>query len=441
MALTIITWILLLLLAGLAVASLRRSGFAYALVVSTYAVEHIVLQGRSGLPLAPWHVNFGMGLVCLASVAAAYNRKALSGYQFHRITYYVFALFAYAAVSISWSPDFDLCWYYYRQTLPYLALFVCLAPLTLYPRKEVDNFLLAMVLLGAATCLGLAFSEIARRAVAVEIGRNQTLQLNPLASGSFGAYTAFSALFLMYKNRTSHIQWRMLLLGVVGLGLFVIAQSGSRGQLLSFVLSSMIWLPLAANVVIRKSSIFALILTLVLSIAGYYSFEALGWADRISAQNIETSLQGRLDMASSLINLWVSGGAFTILFGLGNSSSYPLIGMYTHIVPLEVLAEEGVLMLFLFLLFAIQLYRFLFSAINSPAIEKDDRINICFLGALATFEFILCLKQGSLLGQTPLFCFAFGGICAVQRLKLSSVKLGGLAVRPHLRSRQVASPY
>ncbi|MCR9295906.1 MAG: hypothetical protein NXI32_24590 [bacterium] len=233
------------------------------------------------------------------------------------------------------------------------------------------------------------------------------MNLNPLAAGSYGAYTAICGMFLIYKSSLAG-WWKFLMYGVVALGIFVIAQSGSRGQLLGFVITSAVWLPVTAGAVARKSVVIALVVTVVAAVAAYFLFGELGWTSRIEGDQVQHSIDFRVNLATELVSTCWSKGIFYVLFGLGNSASYSLIGSYPHLVPLEILAEEGFIGFGLFLSFIIVVFRQLQVAILDSRISRDDRTALCLLACLFTFELLLCLKQGSLMGSTALFSFGLG---------------------------------
>jgi hypothetical protein len=109
----------------------------------------------------------------------------------------------------------------------------------------------------------------------------------------------------------------------------------------------------------------------------------------------------------------------TILFGLGNSASYDphIIGMYSHIVPLEVLAEEGIIGFGLFLSI-----RSINQAYKYVKNDQEYRGLLATISATFLFSFILSLKQGNMFGSLDLFMIAiilgkFEKIMAVQIVK------------------------
>ncbi len=413
MVLTLITWALLITLGILAYLSLRHPGYAFALVTATYAVEHILLQGRSGLPIRPAHANIGMGLVCLAAIAFAYQKGKLRNFQLKSNDLWGFALISLAGLSLIWSPDIEVGYGRLKSAFPYFMLFAVFAPLCLYPSQQIKRFMGGIVLIGGITCLGLSISEMYGRSVRIETLEGQSVSLNPLASGAFGAYTAICSLFFIYSRSLSRIA-KVGMYVTVALGIYVIAQSGSRGQFVAFVISTLIWLPIAAGVVAKRSTVIAIIMAAVASISAFILFEHLGFSQRIQSDSVVNSVGGRLEMATTLVSVAWSKGVFHVLFGLGNSAAFHYVGYYPHIVPLEILAEEGVLGGLLFVAFVATVFGRARMALLLPTLGAESRLGICLMACLFTVEVILCLKQGSLLGSMPMFSF---GMALVYSLK------------------------
>jgi hypothetical protein len=93
---------------------------------------------------------------------------------------------------------------------------------------------------------------------------------------------------------------------------------------------------------------------------------------------------------------------------LGSSSSYQILGVYPHVVPAEVLGEEGLVGFFLFLGFLFVVHRDGYRYLRSAQIDKSNRVDLGLLLAIFSMDFIGSCKQGNLLSAGPLFGF---GIC------------------------------
>ena len=129
----------------------------------------------------------------------------------------------------------------------------------------------------------------------------------------------------------------------------------------------------------------------------------------------------RLDLALILLDRW-SLSPLTIIFGLGNSASFSpsIIGVYPHVVPLEVLGEEGLIGFFLFALVLFLTFSQVKIAALPGALTQSQRKVYAANLACFVFSLFLAFKQGSLLGSYAIFLFAALGekyliLCARER--------------------------
>jgi len=128
---------------------------------------------------------------------------------------------------------------------------------------------------------------------------------------------------------------------------------------------------------------------------------------RWSEEGAKEDVYGRLNNAIRLVELAYKSPQTTLL-GLGNSASYDprILGIYPHFVPLEVLAEEGIIG---FGLYALILYCLLKSTVRSCRLvgnQQSERLLLGGLVGLCMFTLLLSFKQGSLLGNLEFFMLA-----------------------------------
>ncbi|MCC6142136.1 MAG: hypothetical protein IT389_16165 [Nitrospira sp.] len=128
---------------------------------------------------------------------------------------------------------------------------------------------------------------------------------------------------------------------------------------------------------------------------------------RWGEEGAKEDVYGRLNNAMRLVHLAYETPE-TMLLGLGNSASYDprILGIYPHFVPLEVLAEEGLIG---FGLYALILYYLFKSVVRSFRLIGDDQSERMLLGGLVglcMFTLLLSFKQGSLLGNLEFFMLA-----------------------------------
>ncbi len=138
-------------------------------------------------------------------------------------------------------------------------------------------------------------------------------------------------------------------------------------------------------------------------------------AHRWSSGKMATDMAGRFQNLGTLFGIWSLNSLGKLVFGLGNSSSYAIrqLGIYPHFVPGEVLAEEGLpgILLYLSLLAgSLGNIRRAYALIRDRA---EARADLALFGGILTYEFLLSLKQGSLLSNT----FFFGMVILLGRIR------------------------
>lgn len=110
-------------------------------------------------------------------------------------------------------------------------------------------------------------------------------------------------------------------------------------------------------------------------------------------------------MATTVLTYWwrAAGSNFAVLlFGLGNSASFSpsVVGYYPHMVPVEVLAEEGLLGFVLFAVLNIVFVVRALQAIRECGRDPERRGVVAALTGMYAFAALLSLKQGSLLNMS-----------------------------------------
>ena len=135
-----------------------------------------------------------------------------------------------------------------------------------------------------------------------------------------------------------------------------------------------------------------------LAIQELSSQQVYGERGRWDEQAAQQDVSGRLKNASFLVRLAYSSSE-TILFGLGNSASYDqrILGIYPHFIPLEIMAEEGLIGFSLYLMIYYCAVRSMLRSFRIVAHDPKERLLIGTLAGLYLFTSILSLKQGSLL--------------------------------------------
>ena len=191
-------------------------------------------------------------------------------------------------------------------------------------------------------------------------------------------------------------------------------RSGSRGQLLGVLVVSVACWPISRRLIHLKQFAFLAFIILFLGTATNYAFQEFWVQDnygkhaaRWSEQSAQDDISGRLSNAFFLVRHWFSSPE-TVLLGLGNSASYDprILGFYPHFLPLEILAEEGLIGFGLYTMILYCTWRSTFRSLRMVTNMPKERLLLGGLVGLCLFTLILSFKQGSLLTNLEPFMLA-----------------------------------
>ncbi|NJO38976.1 MAG: hypothetical protein HC871_16965 [Rhizobiales bacterium] len=329
----------------------------------------------------------------------------------------VLALFVYAFVSIAWVTVPAKALDIWSSSYPYLVVFLVAAPLLVQEIDDLDLPLRALLLLGTPFIFCLNFLlEWGYRGFVVD---GEVVRL-PLALAQFGGYLMIVGALFGPKQG----YWILLRLAAVALGALLIIKTGARGQFISAVLCCAVMLGIGR-------STFSPVRLLLISVVGAV-FLAIAYVGAISYMKSDPALRDtagrwsidrlfedygersiRVVRIEAMLDSW-KNNAGTMVIGLGNSAAYDPdvtgctspIGCYPHNLLIEVLTEEGLIGLGLFVALFLYVGVVAVRAINDPTVGDAHKNTLKVMFALMIFELILSLKQSSLLGNWSLFLFA-----------------------------------
>ncbi len=356
---------------------------------------------RSGRPL----INKLIGAVVVLALA----RKIFGGHPILRgypiVGMLVFALFFYALVSTLWAPNPARSLSAFLGQAPYIITIVFLCPLLCSSTKDFEWMLVATFVLGTLVAFLLMFTVEWKGRFVVLPSSVVVYQANPLVTGSLGGTIAIIAAFLSWpKLRFLNIlKWI-----VVVLGLFLAIRSGSRGQTLAVAMVIFACWPIAHRLHGFKAYAILGFTIIVIVAATFWGLDAYwggGDSQRWSEDALEGAGEGRLHRSSHALDYWFKTIA-TIFFGLGSSASSDLMGTYSHVVAVDILTEEGVLGFLIYVGIVLICVK---NGLNSFALVRYNpvqRTQLAILCAVFMYNFLLSLKQGSLLTSTVLFMAA-----------------------------------
>lgn len=389
---------------GLFIALWRYPAAALAGVLCMFGLEQ---WGQATTTFFAQHqtaTNLLIGGLLLLALAIQAARKGLSIFAgYPAVGWLTLGLFLYAFASTQWAPRPDLSLKLWASRWPYIVTMIMLAPLLVTKTQDLRSVYTGLFLIGGMLSVLLLFfvKWEARRIVLAGTLGEEGLG-NPL---TVAAVAGMVVLIVILADPWPRMKlWIPIRWALVGISVMLIIKSGSRGQLLGVLFASVACWPLSRSLKnVKQFALLAFVIvflgiTTSLAIQEFSAQQAHGERGRWDEQAAEHDVSGRLSNAFLLVRLAYSSSE-TMLFGLGSSASYDqrILGIYPHFIPLEILAEEGLIGFSLYLM----IYYFTAcSVIRSFRIVAHDPKERLLLGALTglyLFASILSLKQGSLL--------------------------------------------
>jgi hypothetical protein len=395
---------------GLFIALWKYPAVALAGVLCMFGLEQ---WGQASTTYFAQHhtaTNYLIGGILVLALLVQGAKKGLSllaGYPL--VGWLTLALFLYAFASAQWAPRSDISLDLWASRWPSVITFIVLSPLLITQTRDLQATNIGILVFGGfLTILLLFFVEWEHRRIVLghELG-------NPLAVSTMAAMVVFTA--VLADPWPESRWWAAIKWALVALCLALIVRSGSRGQLLGVIAISAVCWPISRRIENLKQFLGWICLLIFLSGITIWSLQRF-WAEREtyyaggsrwSDQAMEGAMSGRFDNAIFLVQQCYRS-VETIIFGLGNSASFDprILGIYPHFVPLEILAEEGLIGFALFGLVLYATVRNAFKCLSQLNTAPVDRKMFSALLALFLFTALLSLKQGSLLGNLEPFMFA-----------------------------------
>ncbi len=401
----------------LAVWCLARPSVILSMIFLLFALDQWGFALASGyLPSSAFTNYLAAGMTAFAIIVLfmfGKPHRLLSGPAF----WLVIALFIYAFISTFWVSVPGKALSIWAVNFQYLVVFILGAPLLVQEVDDLEVPMRALLLLGTPFIFCLNFMlEWGYRGFVV----NGEVTRLPLALAQFGGYMMLvGALF-----GPKHGYWVLLRIAAVVLGALLIVKTGARGQFISAMLCGAVLFALGRSNFSPIKLILATAFAAVFVVIAYFgaisymksdpTLQATAgrWSiDRLTEDYGERSI--RVLRIEALLDAW-SDNPGTMLIGLGNSASYDAnitdctspIGCYPHNLPIEILTEEGLVGLALYLALILYVGVVAVRAISDPSIDDERKGALKVMFAFMIFELILSLKQGSLLGNWRFFLFA-----------------------------------
>ena len=395
----------------LLVGSIRRPAFALGAFLCMFGLEQ---WGAAKIGFVASNGSFTNYLaIVIVMIAFCVRLFKRSGWRLINgpIHLLVILLYLYAALTLLWTPAYGPAMEEWRAQAPYLLFSVFFLPLLVQNSADAMEGLRGTIIPGAILATALAFLvQWGYRSIESDVPAGEAIQL-PLAIAHLGAVVFVLAIL--------YFRWRgisaLVALGLVTISVILVVKTGSRGQLISMILSAMVFFPISRGWSFSRGAVITLVgagLALVAIWALLPDLSTLVSAEqgRFDSERAVVDYEERVEAVQRLFDVYASSGILGLLFGLGNSASFSpqILGFYTHIVPAEILCELGVVGLMLFVtiwgMAARAMLRF-GTRLGSLQVAAETRRSIACLGAIAFIELLLSFKEGSLVRDVNLFLF------------------------------------
>jgi hypothetical protein len=354
-----------------------------------------------GQLISPYLYNHSIvsNIYVLIIVIVGVIRAQLLNYKGNRniplvILYGYLFLSLLAFLSVYWAPNVNESIGFWKQHGHRFILVAITTSLVLKNSKDLLVTFKFLVVIGGilAILIDVFIKWDGRYMMALwgNVGFWGALEVSQLAG-----YVTLAAVLLNFENNKKFLIVRFL---AVLACIYLAVSSGTRGQFVLMILLSVIFLPMSRKIK-NLTSYFPVVMFagFILFIVYFSYHEFIEGSTRWGEDQVESEFEGRIAMISKLLAVWShksESDFLTFLFGLGNSSAWDIVGKYPHNVPLEVLAEEGLVG---FVVFLILVFVSFYRSFTLYKITKNDVIQkglSATLMASFLFSFILSFKQG-----------------------------------------------
>ena len=389
--------------------AVRDTAWALALVVSMYALEQ-ALQASSGIfmritPLANVCVALTAGLSVVLNLPS--QDRPFRGYATPVFSVAI-SFFLWAMISLLWTPAFESAWGLTRWGIPYVILFLMVAPLLIDGMASLDRFFRAFLILGSITTILILINP----AFTVKLGRlgvdlDSTVRTNPLVIGELGGLMILVAALAPVDGSAPKAVLARLV--AFGLGGVLSLQSGSRGQLIFALGLAVLAFPFARR--IRNIAGFfgtvaavALMIPLVLFLAQLVlgTDELRRWELSTLAGGANTRVLNILDLFAAFANrpsAWVVGLGFNAFSWVSGANKEP----YSHALLVDMLTELGIPAFVVFCWWSLRVVQDGLWLIRRFSDDDSGRATASLLMVLFIYETLLVNKQGYLWAATLFF--------------------------------------
>jgi hypothetical protein len=396
--------IVLSILAVLVIGSLFRPLWALTLAMLMYPLEQSlqgsVAQFRAFPPLANYIVAVVVGIAAMRAVFR--QQRPFLGYL-SRAWIVTIAIYAWSAISLTWTPSMPQAGEMILEGLPYFILFIIAAPILIDGLDDLHALCGLTLVFGSL----VAFTIIVNPEFNLKSGRlglmlTSTVRSSPLAIGELGGTLLITS--ALSRASTSALMLKLVRPFAFVCGAVLALYSGSRGQLLLGAIFALGLYPMARPV--RSLSSYVTSALGVLLVGGVLLYLAQSllegdmlrrWQGDVLSSGVEVRRLNTLDLVRAFASdpvAWIFGLGWNAFSSITDSSKEP----YSHFLIIDLLTELGLPALVAFGFIAVDVFRSGRRLFADWAADEQRRAAITVFVALALYQFLLVNKQGYLWG-------------------------------------------
>lgn len=402
-------------LLGIAVSFLRPS-FAFVMVFGLYPTKQLMQSYLDFFAANSAVFNYLIFVAVLMGAIGNMLRRddARQGYS-NKLLWLLLATYVYAFFAVMWSPAKENAINLFKGGWPYWLMQVILLPLCLTTLEDFRKSIVWILICGCVICaLFFTNPKATYYAGRLTLTINQLADVrgNPLATAQMGGMLAIVGALMLPQRAGWALIFLRLTAVVLGMGMAIAA--GSRAQVVFAAAIIVLMYPMARKVKDIKQFFAAVVGVgfmagmVLVAFSLFVSQNEEQW-NRWNPAMWGDVVGSRSNDALRLLELWIEH-PLSWPFGLGTNAFSFMSGenlSYAHNLPLEMLAELGVLGFVLYITAAVWTFKYALSLWRSAQDDPAARATYAVFMGLNLYYTLLSFKQGAFASlPEPFFLWA-----------------------------------
>ncbi|MFZ4721529.1 MAG: hypothetical protein ACOYMI_00090 [Phycisphaerales bacterium] len=399
--------------------SIRSTAWAYAFLSSFYVIEMTLQASVATFLYNQFLANYIFaGVVVLTALNHILrSQPGILQTTLNSVPGMILLMLLWSIISVNWSPGAAKGREFIIEGIPYILIYVVVAPILIDSTQMLRRALVMFLGLGTVTALLILINpEFKVRGGRLTFQFGTADVINVLQLGRLGGSLLITAAVM--RVNSAALQPIRLVAFIVGS--LLAFYSGSRGQIVAAGLVSFLFFPVARPLK-NIRSFFALAGVLVV---GYV---AIAWiADYVAGEADINRWDAKYILGASnarilnIIDLFRAFGSSpqALFVGLGFNAftgvTTATLDTYAHNIFVEVLCELGVFFFAWLLMLLFIVLRAGYSLFRSVRDVPELRAPVATLLAITSFDLLIAQKEGQLWNHFDMY-FHF---CLIARLNL-----------------------